>query len=174
MKSGNKDNEIIVLLGKCAAGKDYNARKLQEQGYNFVVSTTTRPMRKGESEGNPYYFTTNDVFEEKIRNEEMIEYREYIRDGKPWYYGVEKIAIDNDKKYVAVLDIVGLREFRKKFGERVHAFYLYVPEYVRKQRCIARGDFNEEEWERRKLTSDDLMFTDDVIREIGETIEWKE
>ena len=169
------NNKIIVILGKCCAGKDTLARFMAENiGSKFVVSTTSRPMRKGESEGDPYHFTINDVFEEKIRNGEMLEYREYIRDGKTWYYGTQKTAIDNDKKYVAVLDIVGLREFRKKFGERVHALYLYVPEHIRKQRCISRGDFNKEEWERRKLTSDDLMFTDDVIREIGETIEWKE
>lgn len=163
-------NEIIVILGKCAAGKDYTARDLvKNYGYNFVISTTTRPMRDGDSEGDPYHFTTNADFESKIANGGMIEYREYPRNNGIWYYGTTIDSIKDDKPYVAVLDIVGLRAFRKRFGIRVRAIYIDVPEEERIKRCKNRGDFNDVEWNLRKQ-SDDSMFTQEVIKEIGDTI----
>ena len=165
---------IFVILGKCAAGKDTIARELEgKHGINFVISTTTRPMRDGESDGNPYHFITNEEFEDKISKNELIEYREYLRDGDKWYYGVENGSIDDDKCYVAVLDIVGLREFRKKFGKRIAAVYIDVPEEERKRRCIERGDYDEKEWKLRKQ-SDNAMFTEEVIKEIGHTIYWND
>lgn len=166
------DNEIIVLLGKCCAGKDYTARDLVKNfGYNFVVSTTTRPMRDGESEGNPYYFITNADFEDKITNGGMIEYRWYIRNKDKWYYGTQEGSIEDNKKYVAVLDIIGLRAFRKRFGYRVRATYIDVPDDVRLERCKRRGDFDEKEWILRGI-DDAKKFTHEIIKEIGHTIYW--
>ena len=162
------DNRITDLLGKCCAGKDTMAKHMKLQfKYNFVISTTTRPMRNGESEGNPYHFISNEEFEDGIWNGKFIEYMGYKRDDSVWYYGVSKDEIEDYKSYVAVLDIIGLREFRKAFGNRVFATYLDVPESERLERCKRRGDYNEEEWIRRK-ESDDLMFTNDVIEEIGD------
>ena len=163
---------IYVILGKCCSGKDTAAREMESKhNINFVISTTTRPMRAGESEGNPYHFITNEEFERKISNGELIEYREYIRNGEKWYYGVTKDQIEDSKCYVAVLDIVGLREFRKKFGNRVVPTYIDVPEEERKRRCIERGDYDGKEWELREQ-SDNAMFTEEVIKEIGHTIYW--
>ena len=165
---------IYVILGKCCAGKDTTARELESQhSVNFVISTTTRPMRDGESGGNPYHFITNEEFECKISDNELIEYREYIRDGEKWYYGVTKDQIEDSKCYVAVLDIVGLREFRKKFGDRVVATYIDVPEEERKRRCIERGDYDKKGWSLRKQ-SDDAMFKDEIIKEIGHVIYWND
>jgi guanylate kinase len=161
------NNEIIVLVGKSCAGKDTIARKLEKEcGYNFVVSTTSRPIRPGESERNPYYFVSNDEFNNKINNDELIEYRSYQTSVNnipaTWYYGVEYKEIDDTKKYVVVLDIIGLKEFRKKFGNKVVAFFLWADDDIRKERCIKRGDYDESEWNRRKL-DDEKVFSDEVI-----------
>lgn len=162
-----KENKIVVLVGKSCSGKDTTARMLEtEYGFKFVVSTTTRPMRQGESEGNPYYFVTNEEFKQKIDNDEMIEYREYhtLVDNIPsvWYYGAEKKEIDDNTKHIAVLDIIGLDEFVKNFKSRVVSFYLNVDDDIRKERCINRGDFNEFEWNRR-LSDDKKVFSKEVI-----------
>ena len=51
------NNKIIVLCGKSGTGKDSLAKLVKERlNLNFVVSHTTRPMREGESNKNPYYF----------------------------------------------------------------------------------------------------------------------
>ena len=69
---------IITILGKSSSGKDTAARILEKDyGYNFVVSTTTRPIRDGESERNPYNFVSDSTFKDLIKDDELIEYREY-------------------------------------------------------------------------------------------------
>ena len=53
--------KLIILTGKSSSGKDTLARMLEQKyGYNFIVSTTTRPMRPGESDKNPYNFVSDE------------------------------------------------------------------------------------------------------------------
>lgn len=164
------ENEIIVICAPSCAGKDTLARYLEKNNeYNFVISTTTRPMRPGEFQKNPYNFTNNENFENLINNDDLIEYRTYntLVNNIPdtWYYGVEKSEIEDNKKYVCVLDTVGLIEFKKHFGDRVISFYLNVDDNVRKERCLLRGDFDEFEWNRR-LADDKIRFSDEIINTI--------
>lgn len=166
------NNKILILVGPSCVGKDTIARRLEkEYEYNFIISTTTRPIRSGESERNPYYFVTKQEFMDKIDNNEMIEYREYhtLVDNLPdiWYYGAEKKEIE-DKPYVGVLDIIGLKAFKEVFGDRVVSFFLDVNDDIRKQRCVNRGDFNESEWNRR-LIDDKKVFASEVI---GKYVDW--
>lgn len=160
--------DIIVLCGFSASGKDTLARCLEEKGYDFIVSTTTRPMREYESQGNPYHFVPNWDFEHMIVRDELIEFREYntLVDNKPakWYYGVEKTSVKADNPNVVVLDIIGLRDFKKYFGDRVLSFFIDCNEETRKERCIARGDYNEIEFTRR-LEDDRRVFPKEVIEQ---------
>jgi len=79
-----------------------------------------------------------------------------------WYYGVEETEVKENCKYIVVLDISGLREFKKFFKKRVVAFFLKVDDETRKIRCMNRGDFNESEWNRR-LSDDKKVFNQDDI-----------
>ena len=158
------DNKIVVLCAKSSAGKDSLAKLLQErEGYNFVVSHTTRPPRVNEVEGNPYYFIdNNDKFKEMADNNEFIEYRTYHTlfkgEAKTYYYGVHKNQIKENEKYVVVLDPHGLNEFKKFFGSRVISFYITVLDGKREERAMSRGSFDATEWIRR-LEDDDRVFT---------------
>ena len=126
-----KENQIIVLCGKSSSGKDTLASYFKSQGYKFVISHTSRPMRENESEGNPYYFISDKKFKEMLEHNEFIEYREYntLVEGIPqkWFYGVHQSEIEDLYKYVLVVDLQGLSEIKSKFGNRVKAFYLDVP-----------------------------------------------
>lgn len=149
------DNKIIVFCGFSSAGKDKISQYISEKlNYDFVISTTSRPMRPNESEGNPYHFITRQDFEIMIDNNEFIECRKYntLVNNIPdtWYYGVHKDSIDLSKNnYVVVLDMLGTIEFKKHFGKAVTSFFIDVDEPTRKQRCINRKDFDECEWNRR-------------------------
>ena len=170
------NNEIIVVCGFSNSGKDTVARIIQENfGYNFVVSTCTRPMRIGESQDEPYNFTNNELFEKLIESNSLIEHRAYETSvgglEQKWYYGVENHAIKDGEKYVIVLDIIGLKGFKEAFGDRVVSFFLNSSEETRKERCISRGDFDETEWNRR-LKDDKEKFTLSVInKEVDFAIE---
>lgn len=152
------NDKIYVLAGFSGSGKDTLAAVLKEKGFNFVVSHTTRPMRDGEYEGNPYHFVTTAEMLNMIKNDELIEYREYdtLVDGVPdtWYYAAHKNSIEDGKPYAVVLDMLGLEEFVEVFGKRVIGIHIKVPDDIREKRAKLRGSFDKTEWDRR--LADDL------------------
>ncbi len=158
--------DIVVICGFSNAGKDTLARLIEANGYHFILSTTTRPMREYESEGNPYHFVSRETFLNKENNGDFIEVRSYdtLVDNNPetWYYGVDKCDVCKIRPNVTVLDILGLRDFKEYYGDRVISFFLYADEDTRRQRCIERGDFNIPEFLRR-LEDDKKCFPDEVI-----------
>lgn len=162
------ENNIIVICGFSGAGKDAISNLLKERdNYNFVTSITTRPMREYESEGSPYYFLTmNENFEELIKEDKLIEYRTYNtlfnNEPRTYYYGVEKSEIEDNKKYVVVLDVVGLCEFKKYFKDRVISIYIDVDSDEREKRARLRGSFCEKEWQRR-LNDDKRIFSSETF-----------
>jgi len=154
-KINKSDSQIAVLCGFSGAGKDELAKKLNEEyGYNFVISTTTRPKRVGESQGNPYHFVTEEYFNTLVNTNKLIEHRKYVTKvngvNDIWHYGVTEDEIEDDKRYVVVLDLLGLKEFKKKFGNRITSFFIDVDEKTRKERAQKRDkNFCEIEWNRR-------------------------
>ena len=162
------NNEIIVLAGFSAAGKDTLARVLSAVGYNFVVFHSTRPMRpEEETQGNPYNFIDDNQMLSMMANEELIEIREYQATQKKWFYALHKDAIKEDKKYVVVMDLEGAQKLRVKFGERVRIINIFSKNADRLKRAQQRKDFNMEEWERR-LSDDMTKYTQARISELSD------
>lgn len=153
MKKINQDSQIVCLLGTSASGKDTLASYFKVKGYSFVTSHTTRPIRENESEGNPYYFIDKETILELISSNHLLEYRTYntLVDNQPniWYYGIHKDEVEDSKKSIVVIDLQGFNELKSKLGNKVKAFYLEVPEPVRRERAMKRGSFNKDEWNRR-------------------------
>ena len=76
----------IILVGKAAAGKDHMRKILQGRGFKYGVSYTTRPQRKGEIDGEDYFFMEESEFKEGIENNIWYEWVEF----NGWYYGTTK------------------------------------------------------------------------------------
>jgi len=160
-------NKIIIITGFSASGKDTLAKILNRKyGYNFVVLTTTRPIRDGESQRDPYNFIDKDEFINLISNNQLIEYKAYntLYNNNPdtWYYGVELNEINDVDSYVLVRDIEALNGYKEKYGERVISFFIDADEKSRKLRCQIRGDFDETEWNRR-LIDDNNKYPMNII-----------
>ena len=168
-------DKIIVICGKSSVAKDTIARLLEQRdGYNFIVSTTTRPMRVGESDRNPYNFVTNDYFNKLIENNELIEHREYntLVNNVPatWFYGIEKKEMEEGKPYVVVLDTVGLSEMKRQFGSRVISILIEVDDDIRLERAKLRGSFDLTEWNRRLLDDERIFSTQQFKNDIDFTV----
>ena len=157
------DNKILVISGFSGAGKDTIAKLIKEQyGLSFVVSYSTRPMRPGESQGDPYYFISDNEMCTMAFNKELIEGRCYKSIHGNWFYAAHKDEIKQDKSYVVVLDVLGYREFKKHFVDRVVGIFIAVNDEIRLERAKSREDFNIDEWNRR-LSDDNTQFTFDTI-----------
>lgn len=164
----NLNSKIIVICGFSASGKDYITKYISDNwNYKIIISTTSRPMRPNESEGNPYYFVTRSEFEYMINKNEFIECRKYdtLVNNIPhiWYYGVHKNSVNLSSNNIVVLDILGLIEFKKHFNDNIISFFIDVDEPTRRNRCINRNDFNETEWNRR-YADDIKQFSRELIK----------
>ena len=151
---------LIILCGKSGCGKDTVAAKLE---LPRLISTTSRPMRDGETEGVEYNFISRKEFEKRIEKNQFVEYRAYstLVSGKKdtWYYGTEKKTIDGD--YVAIKDLEGAKALKNYYGDAV-IVQIIVPNWIREERAKKRGSFDQTEWDRR-LKTDDNDFSPEKV-----------
>lgn len=148
---------ILVISGLSCAGKDTAQDYLATKGWDFIVSTTSRPIRPNEIEGKNYFFVSADDFKQKISNGEMLEYRTYNTKLRGvddvWYYGVEKKNVPLEKNVICVLDPIGYEAFVNEFGkDKVKLLWIDLDDELRRERNIARLDYDETEFNRRTAT----------------------
>ncbi|MFV0250000.1 MAG: guanylate kinase [Bacilli bacterium] len=147
-----KKGSLIVLSGVTAVGKDTIFKELLLINKNLVpsISCTTRKIRPGEVDGVDYYFITKKQFEEKIQNNEMLEYATVHQHD---YYGTPKAAIeknlDKGKDVVLVIDIQGAMQIKEKFNDALFIFIMPPSMVEIRKRLIKRGTTDEEEIYRR-------------------------
>ena len=167
------DNKILVISGFSGAGKDTIAKLIIEQNsdYNFVILHSTRQMRPGESQGDPYYFISDNEMCTMAFNKELIEGRCYKSIYGNWFYAAHKDQIKQDKQYVVVLDVLGYREVKKHFGDRVVGIFIHVDDNTRLERAKSRKDFNIEEWNRRLMDDNTQFSFDTIIKEYNYIID---
>ncbi len=165
---------LIILCGESGSGKDAMLKRMVDDGCTPIISTTSRPIRDGETDGVEYNFVTKAQFEQMIKDDKLIEYRTYntLVGGVPdtWYYGATKEELDDNKVYVVILDIEGAKAFISHFGKkRCFVTYMLVDERTREKRARMRGSFDKTEWDRR-LEADRKVFTTEAVDEIADAI----
>ena len=110
-----KKKTLLFCNGLSGSGKSYFIQNTLPNGlfYN-LKSMTTRPMRPGESEGNPYFFRTERDFE----SESLVTYL-WVNEalwtpGKPkWLYGVPESEVLNHVGQNLVYDVIQPRYTRQ-------------------------------------------------------------
>lgn len=93
---------LVVISSPSGGGKDsvINALLKRFPDSARFVTTTSRPPRPGNKEGVDYYFISPEDFQNKIKNNEFIEYNFYAEN----YYGTEKSRLEDAlKKHSLVL-----------------------------------------------------------------------
>jgi guanylate kinase len=143
--------ELFIITGSSGVGKDTVIEGLQKSGLEFawVVTTTTRAMRVGESEGHPYYFVSREKFEEMIKNNELFEYADVYGN----YYGgtfkeVEQKLSENEIVFLKI-DPTGVATVKSKLPE-VFTIFIAPPSLeTLKNRLINRGTDSPEAIEKR-------------------------
>lgn len=135
--------KIITLTGCSASGKDTLLNMIIWYNKNIlpIISTTTRPMRKGEKEGINYYF------KKEIDLNNLIEYRKYQTINGTYFYGIEKEEIENKLKQsntlIVILDyrgLKGMREYCLKNNIKIESYYIQVPLKTRLYRSLKREE----------------------------------
>ena len=143
-----KRGSLIIISGTTCAGKGTVISKVLERNKNMKlsISYTSRAPRGKEVDGEDYYFITRKEFEEKIKNNEFLEYAK-VRYGE--YFGTPKKEIEEtlEAGYDVVLeiDVQGAEQIKKKFPETILIFIL-APSFTEvKRRIKARGFENNKQ-----------------------------
>lgn len=111
------EKNIVIVSGPAGSGKD-TLIDLALAGGEFekIITTTTRPKRDIEQEGKEYYFLSQESFEEKIKNNEFLEYSQNENGA---YYGVQLQHLENalafGKKLIWKVDWKGVLHTKNLF-----------------------------------------------------------
>ncbi len=161
---------MIVLAGASASGKTEVAKLLAKKyGITKIVTTTTRPKRKGEVDGVDYFFVTPKKFEQMIREGKFVEYTLY--NGQ--MYGSTKDQIAKDK--CVVIDPAGLRSYIALKDDSIVSFFLDADEETRHKRMLSRGDDLEKiksriEHDREAFKKENIVKVDYVIKNSSDDV----
>ncbi len=151
-----KQGNLIIISGTTCAGKGTVIQELLNRNSNLSlsVSYTSRKKRDGEIEGKDYYFINKEQFEDKIKNDEMLEYEIVHQDH---YYGTPKKEVkellDTGKDVILEIDVKGAQHVKEMFPETVLIFILAPSMEIVKERIKARGKENNEQIIKRFQTA---------------------
>ncbi|WP_416151005.1 guanylate kinase [Salipaludibacillus sp. HK11] len=117
---------LIVLSGPSGVGKGTvcGALRKHDTHIQYSVSATTRLPRKGEQDGLSYFFKSKEEFERMIRENELLEYAQYVDNfyGTPRNYVEDTLAIGHD--VILEIEVQGALQVKKTFPEAVFIFLM--------------------------------------------------
>ena len=133
---------LIVISGPSGVGKGTVRNALfQREGHNLVysISMTTRAPRNGETNGKEYYFVSREEFEERIKNNQFLEYAEFVGN----YYGTRLDKVEDNlnegNEVVLEIEVQGAMQVRKKKRDAVFIFIAPPTMQDLKNRLNRRG-----------------------------------
>ncbi len=136
----NKKGVLTVVSGFSGAGKGTLMKALlNKYDYQLSISATTRNPREGEVDGREYFFLTRDAFESMIKNDQLIEYAEYVGN----YYGTPKAYVEEQlelgKDVILEIEIQGALKVKELFPDALLLFVTPPSIMELKKRLIGRG-----------------------------------
>lgn len=147
--------KLIIVSAPSGAGKTTIIKKILKKDLPlaFSISACSRPKRENEIDGRDYYFMGKEAFEEKIANDEFLEWEEVYQGS---YYGTLKSELNriwNEKKHVLFdLDVVGGLNIKKQFPDNSLAIFILPPSIQElKNRLLHRGTETEQTLANRVL-----------------------
>ena len=155
---------LLVICGKMCSGKDTVVKRLINKGFKKVVTYTTRPKRRGETDGVDYHYISKEDFEGKIKDGFFLEYRTYkVASGDTWYYGSAKqdvLKVRDNQKKVIILSPSGvdkMYELKRDQDVKFRVIYLKCNNDTIRIRAKRRGDKKPEIT--RRIEADGIDFS---------------
>jgi guanylate kinase len=135
--------KIIVITAPSGSGKTSITRYLLNKypKLAFSISAATREARGKEKNGVDYYFMSLEEFQDKIKNNEFVEW-EMVYEGK--YYGtlrqeLERIWTDG-KIPILDIDVKGAIHVQRQFPNDCLSIFVQPPSVEElKKRLVGRG-----------------------------------
>lgn len=136
----------VIIAGKGGSGKDYLRKMLEEVGYTYCKSYTTRPIREGEENGKDYIF----IEEKDIPKEEDLYESVYFNG---WFYGTPKKEFQ--KSNLFIMTPKGISSLKEEDRKKSIIIYVNADEETRRIRMGERKDADDVE---RRIEADEQDF----------------
>ncbi len=147
------EHKLIIITAPSGAGKTSITKYLLEKYpfLSFSISATTRKKRGREVNGVDYYYLEQDDFNQKITQNEFIEW-EMVYEGL--YYGTLKTELDRiwnaGKIPMLDIDVKGAIHVQKQFPANSLSLFIEPPSVdALKIRLASRGTETEESLQTR-------------------------
>ncbi len=145
---------LIILSGPSGVGKGTIREELfKDQNLNLVysISMTTRKPRSNELNEKDYFFVNENFFQEKIANNELLEYAKFVDN----YYGTAEKYVDKllsqGKNVVLEIEVQGALQVLAKRPDAI-SFFILPPSFEElTRRIIARRSESEDIVQKRLL-----------------------
>src|SRR3990167_10161175 len=114
-------DRLFILSGPSGVGKTTLCQAVAKKLHLYYsISTTTRPMRKGEKDGENYFFISETEFQKAIKRGAFLEHAQVHGS----YYGTRKDLVEQhfQKGVILDLDPQGALQIRKIFPLAVLIF----------------------------------------------------
>jgi len=163
---------IYIFCAPSGSGKSTMVNHLLTNHPNLFelsVSCTTRPPRGKEVHGKEYYFISIDEFQQRIKNDDFIEY-EQVYEGL--YYGTLKDEIARieaaGKQVLFDVDVKGGINLKRILGNKATSIFICPPSIDElRRRLEGRGDTSPEMIEKRlakaSIEMEDMKHFDRVV-----------
>ena len=150
----SKNNgKLVIFSAPSGAGKSTLVNYLLPHfpQLSFSISATSRAPRGQEEDGKDYYFLSSEDFQNRVAQDELLEWEEVYAGT---YYGTLRSEVDRiwseGKVVVFDIDVVGALNLKKQFGDRALALFVQAPSVeVLEQRLRGRATDNEEKIQQR-------------------------
>lgn len=180
-----KRGRLIVLSAPSGSGKTTIARAMLQKypSMLFSVSATTRPPRAGEVEGRDYFFLSKEVFQQRVKEGNLVEWEEIYGN----YYGTLKSEVDRALRQGKIMlfdvDVKGGLSIKKVYPDDSVLIFVKPPSFeTLRQRLLNRKTEDEATIQRRlervpmelekgnqfdwQVLNDDLQVAIDEVDEI--------
>ena len=118
---------LIIFSGGSGVGKNTVIEHLlTNDGFALMPTYTTREKRPTESNGNPYYFITDNEFLRKLDEGEFYEYQKVHNH----YYGTSKKLLNENLSLGKILlkdiDVLGTQNLLKTIGNNIKILTIFL------------------------------------------------
>ena len=158
-----RSTNLVIISGPSGAGEDSVIEGMRDRGIPIerVVTSITRPMRKGEVQGKAYYYISHEEFQILEDNNDLVEKAIVYGDNR----GVtkkelERVQAQKDKVGIWKIDFKGLITAKKVFPDILSIFISAdLDDLI--NRLKKRGDDEKTIKERTEYTKEYLSHADE-------------
>ena len=133
--------ELYVIAAPSGAGKTslINSALAEFSSLAFSISDTTRPIRRGEVDGEHYHFIDRSTFDDRVETGRYLEHADVFGNG----YGTDRAHVESlwrsGKDALLEIDVQGAAQVRISHPQACQIFILPPSLDTLKDRLTARG-----------------------------------